>query len=95
MRIPEKRLHLSRIQRDILSEIQKHPSITQKEISKLLDESKQVVNYNVKVLESAGLIRMERVGRESSCFAGNIRYIPEEDIYEIVDDRGATQVTNA
>ena len=95
MRIPEKRLHLSRIQRDILSEIQKHPSITQKEISKLLDESKQVVNYNVKVLESAGLIRMERVGRESSCYAGNIRYIPEEDIYEIIDEKGATQVTNA
>jgi DNA-binding MarR family transcriptional regulator len=95
MRIPEKRLHLSRIQRDILSEIQKHPGITQKEISKLLDESKQVVNYNVKVLESAGLIRMERVGRESSCFAGNIRYIPEEDIYEIVDEKGATQITNA
>jgi predicted transcriptional regulator len=94
MRIPEKRLHLSRIQRDILSEIQKHPGITQKQISKLLDESKQVVNYNVKVLESAGLIRMERIGRESSCYAGNIRYIPEEDIYEIVDDTKAAQSMN-
>lgn len=95
MRIPEKRLHLSRIQKDVLSEIQKHPGITQKQISKLLDESKQVINYNVKVLESAGLIRMERVGRESSCYAGNIRYVPEEDIYEIIDDSGATQISNA
>jgi DNA-binding MarR family transcriptional regulator len=54
MRIPEKRVHLSRIQRDIFEVIQKHPGITQTQISRLLDESKQVVNYHVKILEGAG-----------------------------------------
>ncbi len=88
MRIPEKRLHLSRVQKDILDTIQKHPGVTQKQVSKLLDESKQVVNYNVKVLETAGLIRVEKVGRETACFAGNVRYVPAEDVYELVEDKG-------
>lgn len=89
MRIPEKRLHLSRVQKDILGTIQKHPGVTQKQVSKLLDESKQVVNYNVKVLETAGLIRVERVGRETACFAGNVRYVATEDVYELVEEKGA------
>jgi predicted transcriptional regulator len=89
MRIPEKRLHLSRVQKDILDTIQKHPGVTQKQISKLLDESKQVVNYNVKVLETAGLIRVDRVGRETACFAGNVRYVPAEDVYELTEEKGA------
>ncbi len=89
MKIPEKRVHLSRVQKDILKEIQKHPGVTQKQISKLLDESKQVVNYNVKVLETADLIRVERVGRGTACFAGNVRYIPDEDIYELAEEKSA------
>jgi DNA-binding MarR family transcriptional regulator len=94
MRIPEKRLHLSRIQVDILHEIQRHPGVSQKQISRLLDESKQVVNYNVKILESAGLIRLERAGRETACFAGNVKYIPEEDVYEVKEDTSPAQVVN-
>jgi predicted transcriptional regulator len=86
VKIPEKKLHLSRIQRDILLEIQKHPGVTQKQISKLLDESKQVINYHVKVLESAGLIRLERIGRETACFAGKVRYVQKEDVFEVADE---------
>ncbi len=89
MKIPEKRVHLSRVQKDIMKEIQKHPGVTQKQISKLLDESKQVVNYNIKVLETANLIRVERVGRGTACFAGNVRYIPDEDIYELIEEKSA------
>jgi DNA-binding transcriptional ArsR family regulator len=92
MRIPEKRLHLSRIQRDVLSEIQKHPGVTQKQIAKLLDESKQVINYNVKILENASLIRVERYGRETACFAAHVRYVPDEDVYEVTEDTGAAHV---
>ncbi|UCE37000.1 MAG: winged helix-turn-helix transcriptional regulator [Thermoplasmata archaeon] len=92
MRIPEKRLHLSRIQRDIFEIIQKHPGITQKQISKLLDESKQVVNYHVKILEGAGLIRLERAGRETACYAGKVKYVPEEDVYQLADETASAQV---
>jgi DNA-binding MarR family transcriptional regulator len=94
MRIPEKRLHLSRIQRDVLGEVQKHPGISQKQIAKLLDESKQVINYNVKILENATLIRVERYGRETACYAGNVRYVAEEDVYEIVEDKSSSPVMN-
>ncbi len=92
MRIPEKRVHLSRIQRDIFEVIQKHPGITQKQISTLLEESKQVVNYHVKILEGAGLIRLERAGRESACFAGKVSYVPEEDVYQLADEQGIAHV---
>jgi DNA-binding MarR family transcriptional regulator len=94
MRIPEKRLHLSRIQRDVLGEVQKHPGISQKQIAKLLDESKQVINYNVKILENASLIRVERYGRETACYAGNVRYNADEDVYEITDDATSAHVMN-
>lgn len=94
MRIPEKRLHLSRVQKDVLGVIQKHPGVTQKQISKLLNESKQVVSYNIKVLETAGLIRVERVGRGTACFAGNVKYIPDEDIYELAEDKSTAPVMN-
>ncbi len=91
VRIPEKRLHLSRLQRDILGEIKRHPGVTQKQISKLLDESKQVVNYHVKILEGAGLIRLERIGRETACFSGRMKYVSQEDVYEVADE-STTQV---
>ncbi len=91
MRIPEKKLHLSRIQRDILGVIQKHPGVTQKQISKLLDESKQVVHYHIKILESSGLIKLERAGRETACFAGQVKYMPDEDVYETADEKGIAQ----
>jgi DNA-binding MarR family transcriptional regulator len=92
MRIPEKRVHLSRIQKDLFEVIQKHPGITQKQISRLLDESKQVVNYHVKILEGAGLIRLERAGRETACYAGKVSYVPEEDVYQLADEQGTAQV---
>lgn len=94
VKVPEKRLHLSRIQRDILTEIQKHPGVTQKHISKLLEESKQVVNYHVKVLESAGLIRLERVGRETACFAGKVKYVAKEEVYEVAEEKGTALRAN-
>ncbi|UCF07641.1 MAG: winged helix-turn-helix transcriptional regulator [Thermoplasmata archaeon] len=94
MRVPERRLHLSRVQRDILREIQKHPGVTQKQVSKLLDESKQVVNYHVKILESAGLVRLERSGRETYLFAHRVRYEANGDVYEVVEDAGAAKAAN-
>jgi DNA-binding MarR family transcriptional regulator len=94
MRVPEKRLHLSRIQRDILKEIQNHPGVTQKQLSKLLDESKQVINYHVKILESARLVRYERAGRETNLFAGKVKYVENGDIYEVVEEAGPAEPVN-
>jgi DNA-binding MarR family transcriptional regulator len=94
MRVPEKRLHLSRVQRDILKEVQKRPGVTQKQLSRLLDESKQVVNYHVKILESARLVRLERSGRETYLFAGKVKYVENGDVYEVVEEAGVAQPMN-
>lgn len=66
-RIPEKQTHLSRLQRDILEALRGLPGLSQVGLASKLSESKQVVHYNVKVLEKAGLVRVERDGNGSRC----------------------------
>jgi predicted transcriptional regulator len=76
---PQKRkFHPTRIQKDIINEIRHNPGITQKYISKILKESKQVVNYHIKILSNAGMVRLERGGKETYCFLTKEKQ-PEEE----------------
>ena len=87
MKIPEKKLHLSHIQKSLLHELHRHPGISQKNLAKLLDESKQVINYHIKILEEVGLIRCERGSRTTALYPANVRYVEREDTYEATDDK--------
>ncbi len=64
----EERFRLTELQVRIIDEITAHPGGTQKEISRRLGQKPQTVNYNVKVLEQAGLIRVQRRGRKTRCY---------------------------
>lgn len=64
----EERFRLTELQVRIINEITAHPGGTQKEISRRLGQKPQTVNYNVKVLEQAGLIRVQRRGRKTRCY---------------------------
>ncbi len=92
MKIPEKKLHLSHIQKSLLHELHRYPGISQKDLAKLLDESKQVVNYHIKILEEVGLIRCERGSRTTALYPANVRYVEHEDTYETTDDKTASTV---
>ena len=48
--------------------IREHSGISQKEIAKILEESKQLVSYHVKLLADAGVVRIGRSGRQSACY---------------------------
>lgn len=53
-------LELSKLQKRILNVIKKNPGVTQTRISKNLDISVQKVNYHIRLMEDARIIRLER-----------------------------------
>ncbi len=68
MRVPRKRVHFTRLQLDILEKLRLHPGSTQAALAKMLGESKQVINYNIKVLITAEAVRIERDGGKTLCY---------------------------
>ena len=69
MKFPEEeRYRLTELQLDIIKIIRENDGISQKEIAKKLDEKHQTINYNIKVLQQAGLINLMRRGRKTSCY---------------------------
>jgi DNA-binding MarR family transcriptional regulator len=64
----EERFRLTELQVRIIKDITERPGNTQKEISRHLEQKPQTVNYNIKVLEQAGIIRVQRKGRKTRCY---------------------------
>jgi DNA-binding MarR family transcriptional regulator len=64
----EERFRLTDLQIRIIACITNHPGMTQKEIAQLLGQKPQTVNYNIKVLDQAGLIDVEKKGRKTTCY---------------------------
>jgi DNA-binding MarR family transcriptional regulator len=64
----EERFRLTDLQIRIIASITNHPGMTQKEIAALLSLKPQTVNYNIKVLDQAGLIDVEKKGRKTICY---------------------------
>lgn len=65
----ETKIFLTNIQEIILNVIMDRPGISQSQISKLVGKSKSVIHYNINIMKDAGLLVVEREGRESLCFA--------------------------
>lgn len=62
------RFRLTDLQIQIIGSIRNTPGLTQKEIARLLDRKPQTINYNIKVLDQAGLISVMKTGRKTTCF---------------------------
>jgi DNA-binding MarR family transcriptional regulator len=62
------RFRLTDLQIKIIGSIRGQPGLTQKEIARLLGQKPQTINYNIKVLDQAGLISVVKVGRKTGCF---------------------------
>ena len=62
------RFRLTDLQIQIIGFIQNQPGMTQKEIARLLGRKPQTINYNIKVLDQAGLISVVKTGRKTTCF---------------------------
>jgi predicted transcriptional regulator len=69
MKLPqEERFRLTELQLDILKAVKANDGITQRKIAKILNRNPQTINYNVKVLRQAELIKLRRKGRRTVCY---------------------------
>jgi len=69
MKFPKvERFRLTELQINILDVINKNNGIDQKEIANKLDKKPQTINYNIKVLDQAGLIEVRKQGRKTGCY---------------------------
>jgi DNA-binding MarR family transcriptional regulator len=64
----EERFRLTDLQIRIIASITNQPGMSQKEIAQMLVLKPQTVNYNIKVLDQAGLIDVEKKGRKTVCY---------------------------
>jgi DNA-binding MarR family transcriptional regulator len=62
------RFRLTDLQIRIIESIKNQPGMTQKEIARLLDKKPQTINYNMKVLDQAGLVSVLKNGRKTTCY---------------------------
>ncbi len=90
MRVPRKRVHFTRLQIDIVEKVRMHPGITQSSLARLLEESKQVVSYNLKVLVAAGVVRVEREGSRMQCFPVEGASVLAEEAIEVEAEEDGT-----
>jgi len=68
MKIPHKERQLSHLQRDIVEALKTHPGTSQNGLARMLGESKQVVGYHIRVLQKAGIVRVERDLQQTRCY---------------------------
>lgn len=69
MKFPKKeRFRLTELQIQIIDVIKNNHGITQKDIAQKLNQKPQTINYNIKVLDQAGLITVIKKGRKTVCF---------------------------
>ena len=62
------KIALTSIQLRILSIVNERPGISQSNISKTLGKNRMLINYHIKILADAGILSLEKSGRESQCF---------------------------
>jgi predicted transcriptional regulator len=83
MKFPEvERFRLTELQMKILEILEKKGGINQKEIAQQLHKKPQTINYNIKVLEQAGLLEVKKSGRKTVCFLKkNIDYTNNTSVH--------------
>ncbi|WP_455392601.1 winged helix-turn-helix transcriptional regulator [[Eubacterium] cellulosolvens] len=62
------KIALTTIQLRILSIVDERPGISQVKISESIGKNRMLVNYHIKILADAGILTIEKSGRESHCF---------------------------
>ncbi|MCK5562378.1 MAG: right-handed parallel beta-helix repeat-containing protein, partial [Thermoplasmata archaeon] len=67
-RITKEVFDFSKLQKNIYELIIRIPGLSQKEISKRLKEPAQKINYHVKMMVDARVLKMERVGNKTKCY---------------------------
>jgi predicted transcriptional regulator len=62
-------MELNETQEKLLELLRDHPGLTQRELADMTGISARVINYHVGLLQRARLVRLERIGKITKCFA--------------------------
>lgn len=65
----EERYRLTDLQVKIIKSIKNNSGINQKQLAKKLNKNYQTINYNIKTLERAGLIKLKKEGKNTFLFS--------------------------
>jgi DNA-binding transcriptional ArsR family regulator len=82
VKVIRKEKHLSRIQKQLMDEVDRHPGISQTTLARYVEESKQVISYHIRVLHKAGFVNVQKEGGVSKVFAVKGMW-PAKDIEEV------------
>jgi predicted transcriptional regulator/uncharacterized membrane protein len=66
--VPRRRSEFSGMQEIVLEHIRAAPGTNQNELARQMGVSSQVANYHIRSLVAAGMVRLERDGRETRCY---------------------------
>ncbi len=66
------KMALTTMQMRILNVVNKNPGISQAKISENIGKNRMLVNYHIRILTEAGILALEKSGRESKCFTTNV-----------------------
>ena len=69
MRLPTTHRNISSFQEVILTIVKNNQGLSQKDIAKRIGASSQVINYHIKIMEEANLIKVDRTRRKSRVYA--------------------------
>jgi len=69
MKLPTTHRNISSFQEVILTIVKNNQGLSQKDIAKRIGASSQVINYHIKIMEEADLIRVDRTRRKSRVYA--------------------------
>ena len=69
MKLPTTQRNISSFQEVILTIVKNNQGLSQKDIAKRIGASSQVINYHIKIMEEADLIRVDRTRRKSRVYA--------------------------
>ena len=62
------KMALTSVQMRILNVVNKNPGISQSKISDAIGKNRMLVNYHIRILTDAGILTLEKRGRESQCY---------------------------
>jgi predicted transcriptional regulator len=62
------KMALTTVQMRILNVVNKNPGISQSKISENIGKNRMLVNYHIRILTDAGILALEKNGRNSQCY---------------------------
>jgi len=69
-------IQLSQAQIEIINILKQNSGISQSDIARRLNKDRRAIAYHIKEMERMNMVRLERNGRETNCYLGDVEILP-------------------